>query len=61
MAELKPCPFCGGEAKAVQKKGCVYWTVICTRCPCELGAPWFNKYYAEHRWNTRTQKERATE
>ena len=43
MAELKPCPFCGGEAKVVVSsteygKGIVGWRfgVECQDCPVRL-------------------------
>lgn len=34
MAELKPCPFCGGQAevKNVSKTGKPHWCVICCAC-----------------------------
>ena len=31
MTELKPCPFCGGEAEAVHEINGM-WTVECTKC-----------------------------
>lgn len=45
MSELKPCPFCGGEAKTVladtyPHRGMLHsWFVACTdsECGCELG------------------------
>ncbi len=43
MTELKPCPFCGGEAKLVVNAteygaGAVRWRfgVECQRCPVQL-------------------------
>ena len=33
MEELKPCPFCGGEATIRGGRKC-YW-VRCTNCGCE--------------------------
>ena len=36
--ELKPCPFCGGEAKKQAVKttilGDTYWGIKCTKCNC---------------------------
>lgn len=31
MSELKPCPFCGGEAEAVHEID-GFWTVECVKC-----------------------------
>lgn len=34
-AEIKPCPFCGGSAKAVQTKDrSGWWYGECTSSPC---------------------------
>ena len=33
MAELKPCPFCGGEATVFVSSGGV--CVLCTKCRCQ--------------------------
>lgn len=59
MAELLPCPFCGGEAKIYQnymgqyniqceKCRCVFWTKNCRRVD-----------YVKIAWNTRTPKGRG--
>ena len=58
MEELKPCPFCGGEASVdVDDNG--YYVVGCDKdacCPCNI---FYNNrgYYSEKeaikRWNTR--------
>lgn len=32
--KLKPCPFCGGEARIVGAIGSVFW-VRCTKCGAE--------------------------
>lgn len=29
MSELKPCPFCGGEAEVVYTEWCAMYTVRC--------------------------------
>lgn len=34
MTELKPCPFCGGEAKTMEQHR---WWVFCPECMCDLG------------------------
>ena len=45
MEELKPCPFCGGEAKQEHKD-----YILCTVCGCE--GPW-DERPAKEAWNTR--------
>ena len=61
MAELKFCPFCGGEAEVV-----VFARVgqrpkffpTCTNCGAELPRVYRTKEQAIEAWNTRTpQKE----
>ena len=55
MTELKPCPFCGGEAEIEE----IYYTfwhlktyyVRCTRCGCRTMED--NKEYAIQDWNRR--------
>ena len=34
MTDLKPCPFCGGEALTMSDKK---WWVSCPKCSCEIG------------------------
>jgi hypothetical protein len=61
MAELKSCPFCGGEAKT-HKEFCGTWKIKCTKCSCDVGRYWFwTKQHAIEAWNTRTPKERGGE
>lgn len=58
MAEvkLKPCPFCGGEAKAEKEIGGIHWKVKCKRCSCEVGRYWYDtKARAVVAWNTRKE------
>lgn len=52
MEELKPCPFCGGEAKRnddMQRWGDVY----CNGCGCNMLTG--NMKSAIKAWNTRIQ------
>lgn len=56
MSELKPCPFCGGEAKMLihhnEQLNYVRYSIECQRCLTES-----NKYFvpkiAEEAWNRR--------
>jgi Lar family restriction alleviation protein len=64
MNELKPCPFCGGEAEIndvvvpnlkilLETKKEINYYCSCTQCGCEGG--WFvAKYDAITHWNTRS-------
>lgn len=40
MAELRPCPFCGGEAEVKKVEG-IWFVVNCKKCPCSVGRHWF--------------------
>jgi len=62
MSELKPCPFCGGEAITIQEHG---WWVVCTDCSAEVGfegmsdtSGCYGSYQTEAEaiaaWNTRS-------
>lgn len=55
MSELKPCPFCGGEASVEIKWG-NWFLVRCNNCPCDLGRSWFpKKRQAIEAWNRRSE------
>ena len=61
MEELKPCPFCGGEAKVEISLG--RYSVICTNCDATilpsttLNNPTKDDVIAN--WNRRTEKQCA--
>ena len=38
MAELKRCPFCGGEAKMVHVMYTDVWYVHCSECLADIGS-----------------------
>ena len=59
MTKLKPCPFCGGEAKVGCEK---YWQpkvsrrIICTNCYSSSG--WYRtEEEAIELWNRRSENE----
>lgn len=61
--ELKPCPFCGGEAELINtdiagiQGVCNPITVSCKNCRCNTD--WFNnKNKAVSAWNIRKQEDK---
>ena len=53
MEELKPCPFCGGEAQMLHAVG--EWWAICKFCKATTEAH-TNKGFAIVAWNARTER-----
>ena len=55
MAELKPCPFCGGEADIrLDSELQIYFVIVCTKCPTNVGRMWYSKKKdAIEAWNRR--------
>lgn len=67
MIELKPCPFCGGNAVIIG--GPENWTptthdpdsggdpiaVVCEDCPCGLHGNFEDYSNAVHAWNCRVE------
>lgn len=61
MSELKPCPFCGGEAKLYSiGTGSPhygnYHQVVCQGCLTSSGAYWSGEQSAIDAWNTRHEE-----
>ena len=55
MAELKPCPFCGGKAEILVFEGeRVY--IECKRHCCEQAIIYPNKELAIEAWNRRADE-----
>ena len=54
MDNLKPCPFCGGEAEAIEYHKTDY-TIMCKTCYAEIG--WRKKKEAIAAWNRRAEPE----
>lgn len=65
--ELKPCPFCDGEAyinyETMTDEQRIYWAqILCKKCHCRSAGNWSNSYAnAEKKeieaWNTRKPME----
>lgn len=59
MSELKPCPFCGGEAALVPTRETTVreWFVTCDNLECNVLVCCTKRYYTEaeaiEAWNTR--------
>ena len=64
MAELKPCPFCGGEAFVYKRYESVWrndptdYTVLCKNCRAGVRHYFQTKGEAIEAWNKRTEPER---
>ena len=54
MSELKPCPFCGGEARVMQY-GEQEYLPTCNDCHCILDYCFLCEEDAVETWNRRTQ------
>ena len=51
---LKPCPFCGGEAKVFQDQHDNEWCIACVNGDCEYCSNAYNNMQeAINKWNTR--------
>ena len=67
MTELKPCPFCGGEARIIVVRKGVYSIIECTTDYCGFKRYSFNNGDTDEHaalrlttaWNKRTPKERG--
>lgn len=53
VEELKPCPFCGGEARFVRGDVFNSHSVQCMKCHCFSPSLW-TKEECTKEWNTRT-------
>lgn len=58
MSELKPCPFCGGDAVVRPLTISRSFLVCCNDCPAGMVLPYDSEAEAIEAWNTRTEKER---
>ena len=64
MAELLPCPFCGGKAEVCTEDsyyilGKKYYVVKCSHFCVQQSFCHSSKSEAINAWNTRTPKERG--
>lgn len=62
MAELKPCPFCGGEAFVYARYDSIWrgdptdYTVICKNCHAGVRNYFLTAQEAIEAWNKRTER-----
>lgn len=58
MERLKPCPFCGGEAKTAEKNFVRYslWTAVCQKCGMQTRIK-FSDEDATKAWNRRVNED----
>ena len=59
MAELKPCPFCGGEAIVYRHESRRSYVASCKTC--QIFMYWGSKKLAIEHWNKRSDKPKETE
>ena len=59
MHELKPCPFCGGEAEVKSVMDFAVYIAHCKNCTCMLGSLFGDKCDAIEAWNRRANNENA--
>lgn len=54
MAELKPCPFCGGEVELFENNNAFLgrWYIFCPKCGIETGL-YIKPEYIVEKWNRR--------
>lgn len=52
MKELKPCPFCGGEAQVHKNGGNLFFRILCFTCWTSTGN-YHTKKEAIEAWNIR--------
>ena len=57
--ELKPCPFCGGEAVINPVFDLHVYFVHCKNCDCAIGRFYRDKCDAIEAWNRRVNDENA--
>ena len=61
MTELKPCPFCGGEAETKRHKffvGSDTYGVVCTKCEARTSQFFDTQAEAIEAWNRRADDEK---
>lgn len=56
MTELKPCPFCGGEAEYGANSVQGYEYVRCASCKARTWSCYETKEQAAQAWNTRAER-----
>ena len=63
MANLKPCPFCGGDAMIVKVEGSSYpYSVQCIDIDCSCRTDNFKKYEdAIKSWNKRVGEQNGND
>ena len=58
MSELKPCPFCGGEAELLIVPGKqTKWVIRCRKCFANNGA-FVSDHDAVEAWNRRAKEKK---
>lgn len=63
MNELKPCPFCGGEAEFIQERILGLYAVWCKNCKCQTMCQFdfgegleVSKQKSAYVWNRRVEE-----